>query len=107
MTLRQEFEILDHFPQEKKLLKGIAGSWEIAIPIEEGVFDLEQEKQRLEKELAKITLDMEKIEKRVQNANFVNRAPKEVIQETEGKLQELKNKKKKLEGSLEHILSLI
>jgi valyl-tRNA synthetase len=27
-----QVEILDHFPRQKKLLKGIAGSWEIAIP---------------------------------------------------------------------------
>jgi len=103
----RQVEIWDYFPQEKKLLKGVAGSWEIAIPLEEGVFDLEREKQRLEKELAKIMLDIEKIEKRLHKDNFINRAPKEVIQETEARLQELQNKKIKLERSLEHILSLI
>ncbi len=99
--------MLDQFPAEKKLLKGVAGSWEIAIPIEEGVFNLEQEKQRLDKELAKITQDMERIEKRLQNTDFLKRAPKNVIQETKGRLQELQAKKAKLEESLEHILSLI
>jgi valyl-tRNA synthetase len=102
-----QVEILDHFPRQKKLLKGIAGSWEIAIPIEEGVFNLNQEKQRLEKELSKIMLDIEKIETRLKNTNFLNRAPKEVIKETKGKLRDLQGKKTKLEESLEHILSLI
>jgi len=103
----RQVEILDHFPRQKKLLKGIAGSWEIAIPIEEGVFNLNQEKQRLEKELSKIMLDIEKIETRLKNTNFLNRAPKEVIKETKGKLRDLQGKKTKLEESLEHILSLI
>jgi valyl-tRNA synthetase len=103
----RKIETLDQFPDEKKLLKGIAGSWEIAIPIEEGVFNLEQEKQRLDKELAKITQDIERIEKRLQNSDFLKRAPKNVIQETKGRLQELQAKKAKLEESLEHILSLI
>jgi valyl-tRNA synthetase len=103
----RKIEMLGQFPDEKKLLKGMAGSWEIAIPIEEGVFNLEQEKQRLDKELAKITQDMERIEKRLQNTDFLKRAPKNVIQETEGRLQELQAKKAKLEESLEHILSLI
>jgi valyl-tRNA synthetase len=103
----RQVEILEHFPKEKKLLKGIAGSWEIAIPIEEGVFNLEQEKQRLEKELSKIELDIEKIETRFNNTNFLNRAPKEVIKEAKGKLRDLQGKKTKLEESLKHILSLI
>jgi len=103
----RRIKILDQFPQEKKLLKGVAGSWEIAIPIEEGVFDLDQEKQRLQKVIAKILLDIENIESRLQNKNFFNRAPKEIIQETRGKLQELQNKKTKLEEGLEHILSLM
>lgn len=103
----RQVEILDHFPQQKKFLKGIAGSWEIAIPIEEGVFNLNQEKQRLEKELSKIMLEIEKIESRLKNTNFLNRAPKDVIKETKGKLQDLRDKKTKLEESLKHILSLI
>ncbi|NQT78901.1 MAG: valine--tRNA ligase [Candidatus Aminicenantes bacterium] len=103
----RRIKILDQIPQEKKLLKGVAGSWEIAIPIEEGVFDLDQEKQRLQKVIAKLLLDIEKTESRLQNKNFLNRAPKEVIQETRGKLQELQNKKIKLEEGLEHILSLM
>jgi valyl-tRNA synthetase len=103
----RQVEILEHFPQEKKLLKGIAGSWEIAIPIEEGVFNLDQEKQRLEKELSKIKLDIEKIETRLNNTNFLNRAPKEVIKEAKGKLRDLQGKETKLEESLKHILSLI
>jgi len=103
----RQVEILDHFPQQKKFLKGMAGSWEIAIPIEEGVFNLNQEKQRLEKELSKIMLEIEKIESRLKNTNFLNRAPKEVIKETKGKLRDLRDKKTKLEESLKHILSLI
>jgi valyl-tRNA synthetase len=103
----RRIETLDQFPDEKKLLKGVAGSWEIAIPIEEGVFNLKQEKQRLDKELAKITQDIERIEKRLQNTDFLKRAPKNVIQETKERVQELQVKKAKLEESLEHILSLI
>ena len=103
----RRIEALDYFPAEKKLLKGVAGSWEIAIPIEEGVFNLKQEKQRLDKELAKITQDIERIEKRLQNTDFLKRAPKNVIQETKERIQELQAKKAKLEESLEHILSLI
>jgi len=99
-------EVLDRFPAGKKLLKGVAGSWEIAIPIGEGVFDLKQEKRRLEKEIAKIGQDVERIEIRLQNKSFLERAPKEVIQEHRDRLKELQARKSKLEESLDHILTL-
>jgi valyl-tRNA synthetase len=103
----RHIEILDHFPEQKKLLKGIAGSWEIAIPVEDGIIDLQQEQQRLEREFSKIKVETEKLEKRVKNVNFLERAPKEVTLETKRRLSELLSKKTKLEQNLKHILSLV
>ncbi len=102
-----QVEIEDRFPEKKNILKGIAGSLEIAISIEERFIDLHQERQRLEKELKKIKLDIERIETRLQNTNFLNRAPKDVIKEAKDRTQELQIKKTKIEESLEHILSLV
>jgi len=90
------------FPQKKKLLKGVVGSWDVAISLE-GIFDLEQEKRRLEKGISKISLDIEKVEKRLSNTGFLSRAPKNVVQETKEKLKMLKNRKTRLEESLKDI----
>jgi valyl-tRNA synthetase len=103
----RKLEVCDQFPQGRKLLKGVAGSWEIGIPIEEGLFNLEQERQRLEKELSKVMSDMEKIEKRLQDRNFLSRAPKDFIQETEQRLEKFREKRSKLEESIVHLLSLM
>jgi valyl-tRNA synthetase len=103
----RKLEVFDKFPQDRKLLKGVAGSWEIAIPVEEGLFKLEQERQRLEKELLKVISDMEKTEKRLQDQNFLNRAPKDFIQETEQRLEKLREMRTKLEESIAHLLSLM
>jgi len=102
-----KLEVFDKFPQGRNLLKGVAGSWEIVIPIEEGLFKLEQEKQRLEKELSKVISDMEKIEKRLQDQNFLSRAPKDFIKETEQRLEKFREKRSKLEESIAHLLSLM
>ncbi len=96
----------DEFPPEKKILKGMAGSWEIRIPLEEDIFDLDQERKRVERELSKTDTEITKIETRLQNRDFLSRAPHEVVKETEDRLRNLKNKKNKLRESLEHILSL-
>jgi len=92
----------DHFPAEKRLLQGVTGGWEVAIPLE-GVFDLEAEKIRLEKEIKKVQEEMEKVEGRLEKRDFIERAPQSVIEEARRSLDELRDKKSKLEKSLEQI----
>ncbi len=103
----RQISVRDKLPSEKKILKGMAGSWEIAIPLEEGLIDLKKEKERVEKELSRISKDIHKIQERLQNTHFLDRAPEEVIQEAKERLQSLQEKKSKLEESLEHVLSLL
>jgi valyl-tRNA synthetase len=98
----RNIEFVDQFPPEKKLLKGVIGSWEVAVSLE-GVLDLEQEKKRLEREISKLLLDTKKLENRLKNKNFIDRAPENVVQETKEKLKSLQNRKAKFEESLRNI----
>jgi len=102
----REIRIWDSFPKAKKLLKGVVRSWEVAIPLED-IFNLDEEKLRLEKEISKITLDMERIEARLHNSDFIRLAPKKVVDEAKIRIKELRNRKTKTEESLAHILSLL
>jgi valyl-tRNA synthetase len=95
-------EFKEDFSGGTRLLKGVAGPYEIAIPIEED-FDLEQEKGRLERELAKIALEAERIEERLRNPDFVKRAPGSVVEETKKKLLLVAEKKAKIEKNLSAI----
>ncbi len=103
----RQVSVLDEFPEEEKILKGMAGTWEMAIPLEEGLIDLKQEKERIEKELSKIHADIQKIERRLQNADFLKRAPEDVIREAKERMQNLQERKSKIEANLEHVLSLL
>jgi valyl-tRNA synthetase len=103
----QNLEILEEFPKEQKLLKGVSGLIEIAIPLEEGLVGLEKEKLRLEREITRIKIEIEKIEKRMGNKGFLDRAPRHIIEETKERLKELQSRKRKLNENLEHILLLI
>jgi len=98
--------IWDNFPPERKLLKGVAGCWEIAIPFEPNLIDLEQEEKRVKKELAKIDVEIVQIEKRLRNKNFLRNAPQDIIMHTKNRLQALRSRKSKLEENLNHLLSL-
>ena len=103
----ESLEILDEFPSGQMMLKGVAGTIEMAIPLEKGLVDFGKEKQRLEKELTKIKAEIEKIEKRLGNEEFVEKAPKEVVEEAKSRLHELHDRNKRIGKNLEHIRSLI
>jgi valyl-tRNA synthetase len=58
---------------------------EIYIPLE-GVIDVDAERSRLDKELAKSAKDVGSLEKRLGNQGFVARAPADVVAEFQTKL---------------------
>jgi len=84
---------------EKNLLKGVAGTTEIGIKVAASL-DLSQERERLEKELTRIDEDIKKVEARISNPSFLEKAPAAVVEEHQQRLAELRLKKDKLEKSL-------
>jgi len=103
----QEMEFVEAFPAGEKFLKGVTGSLELAIPLEEGAIDLELERQRLEREIAKVESDAAKIRSRLENQAFLEKAPAEVVRRDEERLEVLRLREEKLRANLEHILSLL
>jgi valyl-tRNA synthetase len=72
---------------------------EIYVPLE-GILDLTQERDRLQKEIAKISKDIEVFSKKLSNKNFVDKAPKEVVEKDTAKLEDFRAKREKLEQSM-------
>ena len=72
---------------------------EVYVPLE-GIIDLTQERDRLQKEIAKMSKDIEVFSKKLSNKNFVDKAPKEVVEKDTAKLEEFRVKREKLEQSL-------
>jgi valyl-tRNA synthetase len=90
-----EIRVEDRFPPETAMLKGVAGAWEVAIPLV-GSVSLEAERARLEREIKKAELEIEKLEGRLQKKDFLERAPREVIEEARRSLLELRDNRAKL-----------
>jgi valyl-tRNA synthetase len=66
----------------------------------EGLIDIEKEIARLTKELEKIKADHDRTSGKLKNENFVSKAPKEVIEKEMAKIEEFKTKMKKLEDNI-------
>ena len=71
----------------------------LMIPLE-GLFDLELEKNRLNKELSNIKSEIEIINKRINNPNFINKAPSEIVEEVKKKQNIFIKKKEEIEKAL-------
>jgi valyl-tRNA synthetase len=68
-----------------------------------GVIDLAAERARLAKEMAKCDADIARVDAKLGNANFVARAPEEVVEEEKEKREEAEMRKAKIAEALERL----
>jgi valyl-tRNA synthetase len=73
-----------------------------ALPLK-GVIDLAAERTRLAKEMAKADADIARVDAKLGNANFVARAPEEVVEEEKEKREEAQARKAKIAEALERL----
>jgi len=82
---------------------GIISGAELFIPLE-GLINIESEKKRLEKELSNLKTQLEKVSKKLANADFLKNAPEDVIEREKGKKADFEEKIEKLNKNLEQLL---
>ena len=75
-----------------------------ALPLA-GVVDLEQERRRLDRELAKAAAQLERFDQKLGNPQFLDRAPATVIEEQRAKRAEVEQTRQKLAAALARIAS--
>jgi valyl-tRNA synthetase len=80
----------------------VVGSEIATLPLA-GVIDLIAERARLAKELAKADADIARVDAKLGNANFVARAPEEVVEEEKDKREEAQVRKAKISEALERL----
>ena len=80
----------------------LVGEMRILIPMA-GLIDKEAEIARLEKEILKIAKDLPRIEGKLSNPKFIDKAPEQVIAKEKEKLAALRSSQKNLEQQLEKI----
>jgi valyl-tRNA synthetase len=70
------------------------------------VIDVDQERDRLGREIAKLEDEIGKLEKKLSNENFVSRAPVEVVEENRERRDEFAASRDKLSEALEHLAAI-
>lgn len=83
-------------------IKTIVREATYALPIAE-LIDLDQERERLKKEISKLEDNIKKISQQLENTNFVSNAPEEIIAEKKEIVEQDKEKQEKLSKALEQL----
>jgi valyl-tRNA synthetase len=88
--------------EPKGVATGVIGSTKIFVPLA-GIVDIAGEKARLEKELAKVSKDLEQSSRKLANHDFLEKAASDIIVKEEGKLKSFQEKYSALEGALKKL----
>ena len=82
----------------------LLGKSKILIPLE-GIIDIDEETKRLKKKFDKNSSEVNSVKNRLTNKDFINKAPKEVIEELKNKLEKLEFDQEKIEEQIRMLSS--
>jgi valyl-tRNA synthetase len=80
----------------------VVGEATYGIPLAD-IIDLDQERARLQKEIDKLAGEIERLEKKLANENFVAKAPPEVVEEQKERREEAQTARSRLAEALDRI----
>ena len=99
LTISTEIDI----PEQSKT--AVVTGAEIFFPLE-GLIDLEEELKRLEEELKKWNSEVERVQKKLANENFVNKAPEKIVQEEREKEKDYLEKQRLVQQRIKELQAL-
>lgn len=91
-------------PRPEKAAAAVAPGIEIFLPLA-GLIDLEEEERRLRKEIEKTEAEWSRIDRKLTNQQFLERAPAEVVEKERGRATEYQETLEKLRANLERVLA--
>lgn len=94
-----ELVIANKIDVPEKAMAAVVTGAEIFLPLE-GLIDFDKEIERLEKELDKWTKEVERVQKKLANEGFVNKAPEAIVEEERNKEKDYLDKQAKVRERL-------
>jgi valyl-tRNA synthetase len=95
----EEIEISDKLSQMDAAARDVVAGIEIAVPLA-GLIDITKERERLTKEMARKETEARSLASRLENISFVERAPREVVEQARSRHAELIEEMEKLKATL-------
>lgn len=86
----------------KNAASAVVNQWEIFLPLE-GLIDFNVERERLEKEISRIEKQLEGLNRKLHSADFLSKAPEEVIHREKAKKTDFESSLNKLKANLHNL----
>ncbi|MBM7541799.1 valine--tRNA ligase [Amphibacillus cookii] len=97
-----ELTIATDLTAPEKSMSAVVTGAELYLPLA-GLIDVDKEIARLEAELLKLNKEVERVEKKLSNAGFVNKAPEHVVAEEKQKQTDYLDKRDKVAARIEEL----
>ena len=97
-----EVQIVAQLGEDKLAARAVAAGLTIEVPLAD-LIDANAEKSRLTKELDRVQGEIASLERQLSNTSFVERAPKNVVDEKRQRLADYQNQAAKLEDSIRRL----
>jgi valyl-tRNA synthetase len=101
----ESLEFLTAGQQAPESATALVGDLQVLIPLA-GLIDVEAERQRLQKEIARHSSDLQRTASKLENPNFVDKAPPAVVDKERTKLEESTSALANLEQQLRKLETL-
>ena len=100
MARMESWETADTAP--KGAIQAVVGEATFALPLE-GLIDLDAERARLSKDMDKVAIEIKKIDGKLANKNFTERAPAAVVEEQHTRRTAFATELEKLQAALDNL----
>jgi valyl-tRNA synthetase len=97
-----QFEIVPELSGDQLSARAVAGGLALEVPLA-GLIDVGAERARLTKELEKAQREIANLERKLSQASFVEKAPKEVVEENRRRLADYQDQAAKLSEGLKRL----
>ena len=94
-----DIEYLEGGVEVKNEAAAVVGDTDIYLPVK-GILDFEEEKKRIIKEINKVEKEVSGLEKKLENPDFLNKAPRELVEKNRERRGELQSRVSRLRGNL-------
>jgi valyl-tRNA synthetase len=101
----ESFSIESPGDKPKSSATTIVGDTTVCVPLE-GIIDFAQEKKRLEKEIDKLGRELASVSKKLNNEDFLKKAPADIVENVKQKNRAILDKTEKIQANLDRIVSL-
>ena len=97
-----QMEVVSKLSGDKLAAQAVAGGLVLEVPLA-GLIDVDAERARLSREMEKVQREIDGLDRKLSNASFIDRAPKEVVEENRRRLADYRDQAAKLAEGLKRL----